>query len=64
MVTVGALTKAKMTPVRIYKKKMKIFILCFQTKKKLIEKTQRRANDSILKSGQNRQKSSKLTLSP
>ena len=60
MVTKSALTKAKMAPVRIYKKKMKIFILCFQTKKNLIEKTQRRGNDSILKSGQNRQKSSKI----
>ena len=39
---------------------MKILILCFQTKKNLIEKTQKHKNGDSLKSGQNRQKSSKI----
>ena len=39
---------------------MNIFILCFQTKKNLIEKTQKQKNGDSLKSGQNRQKSAKI----
>ena len=60
MVTKSVLTISEIEICAISEKKMKICILCFQAKKKLIEKTQRRANGSILKSGQNRQKSSKI----
>ena len=43
---------------------MKISILCFQTKKNLIEKTQKQKNGSPLKSGQNHKKSAKLHIFP
>ena len=59
-VTQGVLTIQKLRYARFRKIEMKILILCFQTKKNLIEKTQKHKNGDSLKSGQNRQKSSKI----
>ena len=59
-VTQGVLTIQKLRYARFRKIEMKILILCFQTKKNLIEKTQKQKNGDSLKSGQNRQKSSKI----